>query len=164
MLSMDYFGKKCSYAGRALMFYIRHHAFLPSITLSLLYFTVFSFGGQMVAYLMSIGFGSTSIGIARSVSTILELSATWIAPRIMNKIGPVRSGIWFLNWQLAMIAASVCILWIGDTKGLLVVFLAAVMLSRVGLWGFDLSAQIIIQEVCVRIIYLNALANISTAG
>lgn len=140
---------KCQFSGicEKLLFYIQHRAFLPSLSLSLLYLTVLSFGGQMVTYLLSMGFTSTYIGLLRTVSTLLELSATWLAPKVMNKIGPIRGGIWFLNWQLGMVALSVVTLWIDSSRWAVIGLLTGVILSRVGLWGFDLSAQMIIQEV-----------------
>ncbi|GAB7348672.1 hypothetical protein MBLNU459_g7035t1 [Dothideomycetes sp. NU459] len=134
-------------ASQGLDLYFHHRAFLPSFSLSLLYLTVFSFGGQMVTYLLSIGFSSLSIGLLRTVSTVFELSATWLSPKVMDRIGAVRGGIWFLNWQIICVALALTMLWLDISPtytagGLLV----GVILSRVGLWGFDLSAQIIVQE------------------
>lgn len=129
--------------------YIQHPAFLPSFSLSLLYLTVLTFGGQMVTYLLSMGFSSISIGILRTVSTFFELSATWLAPKVMNRIGPVRCGIWFLNWEIVWIAFAATMLWIEVPATFAVAgLLAGTIASRVGLWGFDLSAQVIVQEVC----------------
>ncbi|EOD52641.1 putative iron-regulated protein [Neofusicoccum parvum UCRNP2] len=87
-------------------FYFKHQAFLPSISLSLLYLTVLSFSGQMVTFLLASGYNSIHVGIARTVSTIFELSATWIAPRIMRYIGAIRGGMWFLSWQMAWLAVD----------------------------------------------------------
>lgn len=137
----------------SLPFYFTHRAFLASFSLSLLYLTVLSFSGQMVTYLLSVGYTSLYVGIARTVSTIFELSATWIAPRMMKRIGPVRGGIWSLSWQMIWLAGGVTWLFsdfhgastnsaIAGT-GLAV----AVALSRVGLWGYDLCAQTIVQDV-----------------
>lgn len=81
-------------------YYFQHPAFLPSISLSLLYFTVLSFSGQMITFLLAIGYTSYAVGAARAVSTIFELSATWIAPKVQQHIGAVRGGIWFLTWQM----------------------------------------------------------------
>ncbi|KFX90992.1 hypothetical protein V490_06142, partial [Pseudogymnoascus sp. VKM F-3557] len=86
--------------------YIQHPAFLPSISLSLLYFTVLSFSGQMTTFLLSTGYTSYAVGAARAVSTIFELSSTWIAPKVQHRIGAVRGGIWFLTWQMAWLAAG----------------------------------------------------------
>ncbi|TFY56518.1 hypothetical protein EVG20_g8895 [Dentipellis fragilis] len=127
--------------------YLHHPAFLPSFTLSLLYLTVLSFGGQMVTYLLSAGYTPLSVGLIRACSTCFEISATWIAPRVMARIGPVRGGIWFLNWQIASLAIAMQLFWtIKDPYIAASSLVVGVVLSRVGLWGFDLCAQVIIQE------------------
>ncbi|CAD0097027.1 unnamed protein product, partial [Aureobasidium vineae] len=132
---------------RSCISYIQHPAFLPSFSLSLLYLTVLTFGGQMVTYLLSVGFSSISIGLLRTVSTIFELSSTWLAPKAMHKIGAIRCGIWFLNWQIVWVVIAVTMLWIEVPQEYAVVgLLAGTIASRVGLWGFDLSAQVIVQE------------------
>ncbi|KAF7516731.1 hypothetical protein G7054_g14039 [Neopestalotiopsis clavispora] len=136
----------------SLPFYFQQPAFLPSFSLSLLYLTVLSFSGQMITYLISIGYTNLQVGMARTVSTMFELSATWIAPRIMKRVGPVRGGIWSLSWQMIWLAAAVSWLFsdfngggtssIAAGSGLVV----GVGLSRVGLWGYDLCAQAIVQN------------------
>lgn len=132
----------------SISFYVRHPAFLPSFSLSLLYLTVLSFGAQMIAYLVAVGFTSTSIGLLRTVSAVCELSATWIAPATMDRIGAIRAGIWLLNWQILCIASATIALWVDTTPVIAATgLLMGVIASRVGLWGFDLSAQLLIQEV-----------------
>ncbi|WPH01846.1 Hypothetical protein R9X50_00470000 [Acrodontium crateriforme] len=136
----------------SLPFYFCHSAFLASFSLSLLYLTVLSFSGQMITYLISVGCTSLYVGIARTVSTVFELSATWIAPRLMQKIGAIRGGIWSLCWQMIWLAAGIS--WFfSDLHGMGTNSVAAatglavgVALSRVGLWGYDLCAQNIIQD------------------
>lgn len=138
---------------KSIPFYFHHPVFLPSISLSLLYLTVLSFSGQMITFLLSSGYNSFHVGIARTISTIFELSATWVAPRVMKRIGAIRGGIWFLAWQMAWLAGGIS--WFfgeGEAHGSMRVFAASglvggVILSRVGLWGFDLCAQTIIQDV-----------------
>lgn len=139
----------------SLPFYFHQPAFLPSFSLSLLYLTVLSFSGQMITYLLSVGYTSLHVGIARTVSTIFELSATWIAPRVMRRIGPVRGGIWSLSWQMIWLAGATA--WFfsdfhgaGTNSILAGTGLAVgVALSRVGLWGYDLCAQTIVQDVSI---------------
>lgn len=138
---------------QSLPFYFNHPAFLASFALSLLYFTVLSFSGQMITYLISVGYTSLYVGIARVGSSIFEISATWAAPFLMKKIGVVRAGSWSLAWQMACLAGALG--WyfsdhggtsansIFSASGLAV----GVALSRIGLWGFDLCAQNIIQDV-----------------
>lgn len=128
--------------------YIKHDAFFPSFALSLLYFTVLSFSGQMVTFLISVNYTSTSIGLMRTAAVIFELAATWLAPTVMKRIGPVRSGLWSINWQLCCLVPSVAIFWtLIDAHMAALALVSGVILSRVGLWGFDLSIQIIVQEV-----------------
>ena len=139
----------------SLPFYFRHSAFLASFSLSLLYLTVLSFSGQMITYLISVGYTSLYVGIARTVSTIFELSATWIAPRLMKRIGVVRGGIWNLCWQMIWLAAGISWFFsdfhgMGTNSVISATGLAVgVALSRVGLWGYDLCAQNIVQDVKV---------------
>jgi len=132
---------------RAINVYLSQPAFLPSMSLSLLYLTVLSFSGQMVTYLLSIGYTSTNIGLIRTVSVLVEMSATCLAPKLMAKLGPTRAGMWFLSWQTVCLSIAVGLFWI-DKSPFWAPFclVAGVIASRVGLWGFDLSAQIIIQE------------------
>ena len=132
--------------------YFQHSAFLPSISLALLYFTVLSFSGQMVTFLLAVGYTSYAVGAARAVSTIFELSATWIAPKVQQHIGAVRGGVWSLTWQMLWLAVGLS--WFfayGESLSGNKLFAAsglvgAVILSRVGLWSFDLCAQSVIQE------------------
>ena len=135
----------------SLPFYFRHSAFLPSFALSLLYFTVLSFSGQMITYLVSVGYTPLYVGVARTASTAFELSATWAAPRLMRKIGVVRGGIWSLSWQMIWLAAGLAWFYgqhgsaVSSATGLAV----TVAVSRIGLWGYDLCAQNIVQNVSV---------------
>jgi solute carrier family 40 (iron-regulated transporter), member 1 len=143
----------------SLRFYFQHPAFVPSFALSLLYLTVLSLSGQMITYLVSVGCSTLYVGIARTVSTALELSATWIAPRMMNRVGVVRGGIWSLCWQMGWLAAGVSWFFADFNSKDRDVFVSAtglvvgVALSRIGLWGYDLCAQNLIQDVssyCTR--------------
>lgn len=143
----------------SLPFYFSHPAFLASFSLSLLYFTVLSFSGQMITYLASVGYTPLHIGIARVGSSIFEISATWAAPYLMKRLGVVRAGIWSLAWQMSCLA-GVLAWYFSDfeDKGTNSIFSATglavgVALSRMGLWGFDLCAQNIIQDVSCFVTY-----------
>jgi solute carrier family 40 (iron-regulated transporter), member 1 len=102
----------------------------------------------MVTYLISAGYNSFYIGLVRTISVIFELSATWIAPRVMKWIGPARGGMWFLSWQMLWLGVAVSLFWAEPRPIVAASGLAAgTILSRTGLWGYDLCAQFIIQEV-----------------
>lgn len=135
-------------AGEDTLAYFRHPAFMASFAGTLLYFTVLSFSGQTVTYLLATGYTPTQIAATRTVSVIFEVLATWVGPWLMAKIGPVRAGLWFSSWQVSCLAIGMSIFWqyadssLVSTLGLV----GGIILSRVGLWGFDLSVQIIVQE------------------
>ncbi|KAK0302605.1 hypothetical protein LTR82_017816 [Friedmanniomyces endolithicus] len=127
--------------------YVHHPAFLPSLALALLYLTVLSFAGQMITYLLSIGVSSGIIALLRGVAAVFEMSATWLGPSLMQRIGTIRAGIWFINWQIFCVAGACLCLWINTSSTVAAAgTVAAVIASRVGLWGFDLCVQIIVQE------------------
>ncbi|KAJ5802842.1 uncharacterized protein N7503_005292 [Penicillium pulvis] len=128
--------------------YVASPVFLPSFALSLLYMTVLSFGATMVTYLLHSGFNPLEVSCMRIGSVVAEVSGTWTAPIIMNRIGPIRSGLWFLNWQFCCVAgaAFAFVLWDSNSKLVAATLIIGVALSRIGLWGFDLSAQFLVQE------------------
>lgn len=132
--------------------YVKSHAFLPSFSLSLLFLTVLSFSGQMVTYLFAIDrphLTSIHIGIMRTISTVLEISATFITPLLIERVGAVRAGIWSLSWQALCLVPAVMTFWtsLKDLPELSTyTFVIGVMLSRMGLWSFDLTAQLLVQN------------------
>ncbi|CAK7231627.1 hypothetical protein SEUCBS140593_007991 [Sporothrix eucalyptigena] len=136
--------------------YFRHPAFLPSFSLAILYLTVLSFSGQMVTFLLAAGYTPLYVGLARTVSTVFELSATWIAPRLMGRIGVIRGGIWSLSWQALWLTGATAAFFTSSggasgTSGVIGAscLAAGVALSRIGLWGYDLCAQSIVQDEVV---------------
>ncbi|KAJ5604584.1 iron-regulated transporter [Penicillium lagena] len=128
--------------------YFHHRVVLPSFAGTLLYLTVLSFAGQMVTWLLSAGYDSTQIAIARTLSVTFEVLATWVAPWLMGKIGPVRAGIWLANWQITCLSSGIVIFWRFSNYPLISAsgLVGGTILSRVGLRGFDLCVQILVQE------------------
>lgn len=109
----------------------------------------------MVTFLISAGYNSFYIALVRTLSVIFELSATWIAPRVMTRITPARAGMWFLSGQMLWLGAAVSFFW-AEPVSLIAAsgLVAGIILSRVGLWGYDLCAQFIIQEVSTALVGL----------
>ncbi|ROW02513.1 hypothetical protein VMCG_06005 [Cytospora schulzeri] len=106
---------------------------------------------QLVGH-AAVGYTSQSVGVARVGSSLFEISATWVAPYLTRKIGVVRAGIWSLAWQMACLSGALWWYFSGPgNMGLGSIVSATglaigVALSRMGLWGFDLCAQNIIQD------------------
>lgn len=73
---------------------------------------------------------------------------------VASRVGPVRAGLWFINWQLAWVLVAV-ILFLNVPSPIFAAsgLAAGVILSRLGLWGFDLCAQVIIQRVSAPHVY-----------
>ena len=66
----------------------------------------------------------------------------------MRKLGPTRTGLWAINWQAACTVGGISLFWFVSPPSMAAMGLVlGVILSRVGLWGFDLSVQILVQEV-----------------
>ncbi|KAK3201797.1 hypothetical protein GRF29_164g715977 [Pseudopithomyces chartarum] len=128
--------------------YFLNPAFLASFSLALLYFTVLGFGSQLTTYLLTLGLTPIHISAMRLISVILELTATCAAPLLMRRIGAVRAGLWFINLQLLATCLAIGLFTYFSahplTSGLSLV--AGVTLSRLGLWGFDLCVQYLVQE------------------
>lgn len=130
-------------------FYFRHRLFLPSFAGALLYLTVLSFAGQMVTWLLSTGFNSTQVAVARTAAVAFEVLATWIAPSLMGRIGPTRAGLWLASWQISCLVGGFAIFWNFSRQPFISAsgLVGGTILSRLGLRGFDLCAQILVQEV-----------------
>ena len=102
----------------------------------------------MVTFLLSVGYSSAAIGVMRAVSVALEMSATWLAPRAMERVGPLRAGLWSINWQIFFLICAATGFWAVESPPMAALgLIVGVVLSRVGLWSFDLSVQILVQEV-----------------
>lgn len=127
--------------------YLRHPAFLPSFATALLNLSALAFSGQIITYLLSLGFRPLHIGGVQAAAAAFELSATWIAPRVTSRVGVVRAGGWAMGWQMAWLGAGGVVFWVfdGSVAGAAGMVGGAVV-SRVGFWGFSMSTQVIVQE------------------
>lgn len=128
--------------------YIHAPAFLASLSLSILYLTVLSTGPQWQTYLLATGYSSISVSFLRIAAVVSELLATLFAPMLMHRIGPIRSGLWSVNWQVLWLTPGVAaFLWFEGTRWAGAGVTMGIIASRLGLYGFDLSVQFIVQEV-----------------
>jgi iron-regulated transporter 1 len=129
--------------------YCTSPVFLASLALSMLYLTVLSTGVQYQTYMLATGYSAITVSLLRVAAVISELAATCFAPLLTDRIGPIRSGLWSINWQVMWLAgAVVSFICLEDKPKIAGAGLTAgIVASRLGLWGFDLSVQFIIQEV-----------------
>jgi solute carrier family 40 (iron-regulated transporter), member 1 len=132
--------------------YFTSPALFPSVALSLLYLTVLSTGVQYQTYMLSTGYSGTTVALLRLCAVISELAATLFAPMLMHRIGTIRAGLWSINWQLACLSmAAGCFVALEGENGSVAggILTVGIIASRLGLWGFDLSVQDIVQEVSI---------------
>ncbi|CAO3628735.1 unnamed protein product [Cunninghamella blakesleeana] len=136
--------------------YIHHRAFLPSLSISLLYLTVLSFGGIMVSYLKLIGYDDITLGILRAVAGICGIASTALFPLLHHKIGIIRTGHWALWFEVItllpvivsfkLIPPSSSTSWVYSYLSPILLF-GGMSLSRIGLWMYDISETVLLQQI-----------------
>jgi len=94
------------------------------------------------------GFQTPLIAGLRAIAVIMGIAATFASPPIIRRVGSVRAGIWFLSWQTIFLLPVPISLFLSLNFKLQGAFLVGfVSISRLGLWGFDLSEQYLVQQV-----------------
>ncbi|KAJ3157637.1 hypothetical protein HDU89_000013 [Geranomyces variabilis] len=126
--------------------FARHKVFLSSLAISQLYFTVLSFGTVMVSYLILQGYSPAFLAGMRACAVVAGLVATFALPRMVRKIGLIRAGLWAVWSQAACIVPVAASFWVSDRKGAAVMLFGGTILSRFGLWAFDLAQMQMMQE------------------
>jgi len=124
--------------------YFSQQGLWPSmLALSLLHLTVLSFGQLMTAYVMTLGVEASIIAVYRGGGEVFGLIATKVAPKLVEKFGPHKAATFFIWFQLTMLIPSVigASQWARQLPGLAssMLLVGGVGVSRLGLWGFDLS-------------------------
>ncbi|RZC63216.1 hypothetical protein C5167_024978 [Papaver somniferum] len=145
--------------------YLRQDVVLPGVALSLLYFSVLSFGTLMTATLEWKGIPAYVIGIVRGISATVGIAATLLYPILHSRISTPRTGLWSIWTQIGTIESDLDRFntqMYSHQLGLLFLELSATMrcfcmdskqqypawmlmggvsASRLGLWMFDLSVM-----------------------
>ncbi|KAJ4830696.1 Solute carrier 40 member 2 [Turnera subulata] len=129
---------KASFVG-AWSVYLQQDVLLPGIALALLYFTVLSFGTLMTATLEWQGIPAFVIGIARGISALVGIAATFVYPVLQSRISTLRTGLWSIWCQWTMLLVCVASIWIQNRLVSAYMLITGVAASRLGLWMFDLS-------------------------
>jgi len=139
--------------------------FRPALALALLYCTVLSFGSIMTAYAYNRGVEEATLAAFRGVGAAFGLLGTFIFPIMVSKRGLIQTGgisIWFQLVLLGLCIVSTffsghtgdcsefegtehdgCIHDRNVEVGLLI---TGVVVSRCGLWMFDLAVTQMLQE------------------
>ena len=110
--------------------------------------------GSMIAFLSQYsGFSTPLIAGLRAIAVIVGIAATFLSPPLIRRIGSERAGIWFLSWQTIFLVPVVVAMFLPLSPRLQgAVLVGFVSISRLGLWGFDLSEQFLVQQVLSRFV------------
>ncbi|KAE8099092.1 hypothetical protein FH972_017100 [Carpinus fangiana] len=119
--------------------YFQQDVVLPGLALALLYFTVLSFGTLMIADLEWEGIPAYVTSIARGISAVIGISATFVYPVLQSRISTIRTGLWSIWSQWTCLLVCVGSIWVKNSVLAAYMLMAGVATSRLGLWMFDLS-------------------------
>ncbi|MCL7024605.1 hypothetical protein MKW94_012314 [Papaver nudicaule] len=121
--------------------YLQQDVVLPGVALSLLYFTVLSFGTLMTATLEWKGIPAYVIGIVRGISAMVGIAATLLYPLLHSCISTLRTGLWSIWIQWSFLLVCFASVWIQNSDISAWMLMGGVAASRLGLWMFDLSVM-----------------------
>ena len=127
--------------------YYKQPIFRSALALAVLYLTVVSFGTIMTAWFAASGFHAGHLGAARAVAALSGMLSTVTTPRLVPRLGVMSSGlryIWFM-WT-CILPCTFAAFYASSNANYLWVIVVCVIISRFGLWGFDLCVAQMLQE------------------
>ena len=111
------------------------------IAFSFLFMTVLSFDTIMTVYLLFMGMEEVYVGIARGISAFIGFLGAMIYPYCREKFGLWNSGTIALIWQVFFVGVAASSFFLSSIYYSLLILTVSVLVSRVGLWLFDLSSR-----------------------
>jgi len=125
--------------------FVQHPIFLSSLSISCLYLTVLSFDGTMLSYLKAEAYSDPFLAGMRALNVVAGLMGTLAMPLLERKLGLVRAGNWSIWSEVLCLVPAVVSFYVGAPPiGVrapawnAALLFGGMMLSRVGLWAFDL--------------------------
>ncbi|GAA5914652.1 uncharacterized protein JCM6883_001031 [Sporobolomyces salmoneus] len=135
------------------LIFIRSPVFFSCLSISLLYLTVLSFDGSMLAYLKANDYSDGFVAGMRGVGVVTGLMGTVLMPFLEKRIGLVRAGSWSIWSEVITLIPAVLAFFVSPPKtgnrGLpynSALLFTGMALSRIGLWSFDLCQLKELQE------------------
>lgn len=136
----------------SLKLYYTESSFPAMFALALLYLTTLSFGILMTAYLKWLGLSEAVLSIYRGAGAFSGVLGARLFPFIQRQFGVHGSGCLGISVQLASliggVAPSIMMTFggqINDAKLIMHFLVCGLVISRFGLWVFDLSVTQIMQ-------------------
>ncbi|GAA6025360.1 hypothetical protein JCM11491_002746 [Sporobolomyces phaffii] len=96
--------------------FIRSPVFFSCLSISLLYLTVLSFDGSMLAYLKAHDYSDGFVAGMRGVGVITGLIGTVVMPFLETKIGLVRAGSWSIWSEVITLVPAVLAFFVQPPK------------------------------------------------
>ena len=127
--------------------YFKQTMFRSALALAILYLSVVSFGTIMTAWFAASGFHAGHLGFARAVAAVSGMLSTVTTPRLVPKSGVESTGlryIWFM-WA-CILPCTMAAFYASTNANFLWIIVVSVIVSRFGLWGFDLCVTQMLQE------------------
>ena len=120
--------------------------FFGGFALSLLYLNVLSFAALMTAYLVWRRMSYEAIGILKGVSSTIGLLGT-VAYHISSRRHTLSfTGSWSIIFQFSCLTICCASLYVSNDSLSLTMLVSGVIVSRIGLWVFDLTITQIMQQ------------------
>ncbi|KAI0720075.1 Ferroporti-1 [Cerioporus squamosus] len=125
--------------------FAQYPIFLSSLAISWLYLTVLSFDGTMLSYLKAHAYSDPFLAGMRGLNVVAGLAGTLAMPFLEKKLGLVRAGNWSIWSEVVCLLPVLIVLYVGaPSDGTrapawnAALLFGGMMLSRIGLWAFDL--------------------------
>ncbi|POY76866.1 hypothetical protein BMF94_0118 [Rhodotorula taiwanensis] len=126
--------------------FVKNPIFFSSLSISLLYLTVLSFDGSMLAYLKAHSYPDPFVAGMRGVGVVTGLLGTLAMPMLEKRIGLVRTGTWSVFSEVITLIPAVLAFFVitpptgkRGSPGNDAMLFTGMALSRIGLWSFDLA-------------------------
>ena len=130
----------------SIMMFLQSGVALPMISYSFLYLTVLSFGSIMIVYLRYRGMTDHNIGIHSGISALFGFAGSKAYPILAKNWGIWLTALRSIWFQCVLVAIASATFWFSESMASTYILCYCVILSRSGLWLFDLSVSQIVQE------------------
>lgn len=141
--------------------YVQQGVFLCSLAFVFLFMTVLHSGPLLLSFLASLGLNRTIIAVFYASCAVGGVVATFVTPYVITRFKVIRGGLYSVWFQLICLLIGTGLLgvyyFLGNSKDgrcelfcmiCVVVFMISIVVSRFGLYAFDL-AEIQLMQTCV---------------
>jgi iron-regulated transporter 1 len=137
--------------------YMNQGVFLCSLAFIFLFITVLHNGALMLSYLVSVGLSNTSVAIFYAACAVGGVTATFVTPAVITRFKVIYGGLYSIWFQITCLTIGTVLLavytFMDKKEGVcdlycwvcIGAFMTSIIVSRFGLFGFDLAEIQIMQ-------------------